>query len=152
MKLILLTHRRELERPTNTGQLIQQCLPDTLKVVWQRKHPDPCLLKLIEQKQVALLYRSERALTASLKQDFEYFILIDATWQEARKIYNHSPYLHGLPHLTLVPANASRYHLRRNQPEGGLCTVECALELMTTFRHPIRLDLQQTYDDFLDQV
>lgn len=149
MKFILLTHSRELERPTNTGQLIQQCLPETLRFTWQRKQPEPQLLALIEQKKVALLYRSETAQQTAFQQCFEYFILIDATWQEARKIYNHSPYLHRLPHLELKPGAASRYHLRRNQPQGGLCTVECGLALMTEGGHPLRAQLQQRYDDFL---
>ena len=58
-------------------------------------------------------------------------MLIDATWQEARKMYNQSPYLKALPKVSLVDAPKSIYPLRRNQIEGGLCTAECVIHLLT---------------------
>jgi DTW domain-containing protein YfiP len=59
-----------------------------------------------------------------------HLVLIDATWQEARKIYNHSPYLRAAPRVVLEANTASSYRLRRNQPEGGLCTAECVIEIL----------------------
>lgn len=130
MKLILLTHSRELNKSSNTGRLVQQCFTPCETVIWQRKQPDPSLLQLIASGHTALLYPSGESVECSSASHFDNYILIDSTWQEARKIYNHSPYLHDLPHVKITPARMSNYQLRRNQLEHGLCTVECAIELL----------------------
>jgi DTW domain-containing protein YfiP len=54
------------------------------------------------------------------------FILLDATWTEARKIFRKSPYLDGLPILSLLPEKLSRYRLRRSTRSEHLCTAEVA--------------------------
>ena len=54
------------------------------------------------------------------------FVLLDATWQEARKMFRKSPYLDHLPVLSLQPAQLSRYRLRRAQRAEHLCTAEVA--------------------------
>ena len=61
---------------------------------------------------------------------YENIIIIDGTWQEAKKIFNQSPYLKAAPHFTLKTATNSLYKLRANQLEGGLCTVECIIEVL----------------------
>ena len=130
MQFILLTHSREISKKTNTGQLVKQLIPDTQIIIWQRTEPDKTLLQLIESGSTALVYPAEETTLTAAPQNFENFILIDSTWQEARKIYNRSPYLHQLPRVQLSPELTSSYNLRRNQVEGGLCTVECVVELL----------------------
>ena len=150
MQIILLTHSREVSKKTNTGQLIQRVIPHTQTIVWQRTQPDKNLLQLIESGNTALVYPSEDQNTSASHYDFENFILIDSTWQEARKIYNRSPYLQNLPRLELIPTSQSKYNLRRNQLEGGLCTAECAIELLLA-RGKTRLanELDISFNNFI---
>ncbi|MNT44825.1 DTW domain protein [compost metagenome] len=54
------------------------------------------------------------------------FILLDATWTEARKMFRKSPYLDRFPVLSLTPEQISRYRLRRSTREEHLCTAEVA--------------------------
>ena len=54
------------------------------------------------------------------------FVLLDATWTEARKMFRKSPYLDALPVLSLTPAQLSRYRLRRSTRGEHLCTAEVA--------------------------
>jgi len=54
------------------------------------------------------------------------FILLDGTWSEARKMFSHSTYLNHLPVLSLAPAAASQYRLRRSRCDDHLCTSEVA--------------------------
>ena len=54
------------------------------------------------------------------------FVLLDATWPEARKMFRKSPYLDHLAVLSLQPEQLSRYKLRRSQREDHLCTSEVA--------------------------
>lgn len=54
------------------------------------------------------------------------FILLDATWSEARKMFRKSPYLEHLPVLSLQPEQLSRYKLRRSKRDDHFCTAEVA--------------------------
>ena len=51
------------------------------------------------------------------------FLLLDATWQESRKMLNQSKWLNALPKYAITQA-PSHYQLRRNQTEQGLSTIE----------------------------
>lgn len=130
MQLILLTHSREIQKTSNTGQLISRVIPNVLTIIWQRTEPDKELLKLISAGETALVFQQEKSITADKIAQFKNYILIDSTWQEARKIYNRSSYLHDLPCIQFSMDKKSRYNLRRNQLDGGLCTAECAIELL----------------------
>ena len=99
-------------------------------VVWDRVTPDPELLRTIGEGSIALLYPSADSQLLSAESDYQSYIIIDGTWQEAQKIYNRSPYLQGLPALKIPANKASAYNLRRNQREGCLCTAECAIEIL----------------------
>jgi len=131
MNIILLTHQRELTKTTNTGSLVVDVLGDRAEViVWQRNNPSPVLLDYIAQGSTALLYPSNDSQPISGCDVYQYYIIIDSTWQEAQKMYNRSPYLHDLPRVKIQSDAPSAYHLRRNQRPGCLCTVECAIEVI----------------------
>lgn len=131
MKIFLLTHQRERSKKTNTGSLVVDVLGEKAQVVlWDRVTPDPELLRAIGEGSIALLYPSADSQFVSEGSNFESYIIIDGTWQEAQKIYNQSPYLKGLPAVKLSVNKASAYNLRRNQREGCLCTAECAIEIL----------------------
>lgn len=132
MKIYLLTHEREIHRPTNTGSIATAICGEVVqRVIWQRRHPDPEIVELIQAGDAALVYPgTESGLSLKPVSAFETFILLDATWQEARKMYNRSPYFKGAERVSLDPGIESAYCLRRNQREGGLCTAECVIELL----------------------
>ncbi|MDO8387580.1 MAG: tRNA-uridine aminocarboxypropyltransferase [Polaromonas sp.] len=54
------------------------------------------------------------------------FVLLDATWPEARKMFRKSPYLNSLPVLSLQSEQLSSYKLRRSQRDEHFCTSEVA--------------------------
>jgi len=137
LNIYLLTHSRELGRKTNTGGLVKQVLGKQCSIFeWQRKQPSAELLQHIQTENTALLYpHADSQALATQDNPFDSYILIDATWQEAQKMYNHSPYLHALPKVSLKPNRPSIYSLRRNQKETGLCTAECASILLNLSGH-----------------
>ena len=123
MNIFLLTHQRERFKKTNTGSLVVDALGEKAQVViWDRVAPDPELLRAIDEGSVALLYPAANSLLVSEAMDYENYIIIDGTWQEAQKIYNRSPYLKGLPTVKIAVDRPSAYHLRRNQ-ERGVCVL-----------------------------
>lgn len=133
----LLTHQTELGKTTNTGpiaidHLNGQAGCECHRVIWQRKEPDTALLSRLATLSSGLIYPTldARPLAAISTQEIpKHLVIIDSTWQQARKIYNHSPYLQALPTFALTEVQVSRFTLRRNQVEGGLCTVETVAEL-----------------------
>lgn len=130
MKIILLTHSREIDRNTNTGNIaIAHANSIVKRIIWERKKPDTNTLKLLACPQSVLLYPTEHSTSINI-QSIENFVLIDSTWQEAQKIYNQSPYLQSANKCQLSLPKNSTYKLRRNQPQGGLCTIECIIEIL----------------------
>jgi DTW domain-containing protein len=136
MKIFLLTHERELLRTSNTGALAKNVAPEIVeRIIWARNAPDLAVLDAISHENTVLLYPVDDADAAPI-ESFENVILLDATWQEARKMFNRSPYLKNLPKAHIKSHQLSQYQLRRNQPEGGLCTAECVIEILIAKNHP----------------
>ena len=171
MKIFLLTHERELHRGTNTGTLaIENSNNIVERILWERVNPNKALIRLIENNEAVLLYSngelppamsSEVSMATSstattvtsassvLIEDYENIIIIDSTWQEAKKIFNHSPYLKSAPQFTLHTTNDSLYKLRANQPKGGLCTIECIIEVLKMKgQHQLASELALKFDLF----
>jgi DTW domain-containing protein len=69
------------------------------------------------------------------------FILLDATWSEARKIFRKSPYLDQFPVLSLQTGQLSRYRLRRSTRDDHLCTSEVAAACLALAGEPHAADV-----------
>jgi len=131
----LLMHDIEPLKPSNTGWLIADVVRDTFAFTWQRMGVDPRLLALLAdpQWQPLVIFPGEYAESRRVVEQVErenakrpLFVLLDATWTEARKMFRKSPYLDGLPVLSLRPEALSRYRLRRSTRSDHLCTAEVA--------------------------
>jgi DTW domain-containing protein len=131
MKIFLLTHSKEPLKKTNTGKLVKQIMGEQAEVIiWERKKPNPQIIQLIKDNNIALLYPSSKNEISVEKSTIENYILIDGTWQQAQKIFNLSTYLHIIPTFNVSNDSPSEFVLRRNQREGCLCTAECAIEIL----------------------
>ena len=140
VNIALLTHENELQRDTNTGKLLQQTLSNCRSYVWQRKSAPTDLMAMINDDaiQALLLFPSEQSIEVSeVTKDYPVesrkllFIVLDATWQEAKKMMNKSPWLKDIPQVHLTPNLDSAYTLRRNQDSGHLCTCEVGSLLLS---------------------
>lgn len=132
----LIMHSMEPLKPTNTGRLIADSITDTHAFVWSRTSVDPALLELLAdaQWQPYVVFPAEYAQSGQpvvdrLAPEFgkrPLLIILDATWTQARKMFRKSPWLDGLPVVSLQIEQLSRYRLRRSTREEHLCTVEVA--------------------------
>jgi DTW domain-containing protein YfiP len=133
----LLTHERELERTTRSAIPATQILGGACHtVVWRRKELDVVIASGLSAKDTVLVYPAEDGHPAESLDYVRNFVLLDGTWQEARKIYNRSPYLKRFPVLRIEAGSQSVYKLRRNQQDGGLCTAETVAEILKLKGHP----------------
>ena len=128
-------------KPSNTGWLIADVVADTFAFGWARTETDPGLLALLSdpQWQPYLVFPGEyvaprRVVHAVAAPDARpgqatkrpLFVLLDATWAEARKMFRKSPCLDPLPVLSLQPDQVSQYQLRRSRRNDHFCTSEVA--------------------------
>jgi DTW domain-containing protein YfiP len=128
----------EALKPTNTGWLIADLVADTFAFGWARTEIDPALPALLSdpQWQPYVVFPGEYAAPERVVHNIApadeptgkrpLFILLDATWTEARKMFRKSPYLDHLPVLSLQPEQISQYKLRRSRRDDHFCTSEVA--------------------------
>ncbi len=134
----------EALKPSNTGWLIADVVADTFAFGWARTEVDPALLALLAdpQWQPVVVFPGEFVAAQRVVTELPWggptangaasqcpmkrplFILLDATWPEARKIFRKSPYLDKLPVLSLASEHISRYTLRRSKRDDHFCTSE----------------------------
>jgi hypothetical protein len=131
----LLMYDTEPLKPTNTGWLIADVIRDTEAFTWSRTEVDERLPALLNdpQWQPYIVFpgefvAAERVVTQVKMEQGKrpLFILLDATWPEARKMFRKSPYLNRFPVLSLEPEQMSRYRLRRSKRDDHFCTAEVA--------------------------
>ncbi len=131
----LLMHDIEPLKPSNTGWLVADVVPDTAAFEWTRTDVDPRLPALLRDPQwqpyvvfPGVLADPARVVDALVPEPGRrpLFVLLDATWPNAHKMFRRSPYLDGLPVLAFRPDALSRYRLRRPVRQGRLCTAEAA--------------------------
>jgi len=126
----------EALKPSNTGWLIADVVADTFAFGWARTEVDPALLALLADPQwepvvvfpgefvAAQRVVTQVQATETSNGKRPLFILLDATWPEARKMFRKSPYLDKLPVLSLASEQISRYKLRRSRRDDHFCTSE----------------------------
>ena len=154
----LLMHDSEPLKPSNTGWLIADVVAQTFAFGWARTQVDPDLLALLADPQWApqLVFPGEfvqppervvhqpvmPAAPASLapgdigQAPAPLFVLLDATWPEARKMFRKSPMLDRFPVLSFTPEQASRYRLRRSKRTDLWCTSEVAAMCLSLMDDP----------------
>nr|WP_315488018.1 tRNA-uridine aminocarboxypropyltransferase [uncultured Rhodoferax sp.] len=146
----------EALKPSNTGWLIADVVADTFAFGWARTEVDPALLTLLADPQwqpyvvfPGEFVAAERVVTQVQPEPSKrpLFILLDATWPEARKMFRKSPYLDKLPVLSLASNQISRYKLRRSRRDDHFCTSEVAALCLDLADEPLPA---QTLEAYLD--
>lgn len=157
----LLTHPMEHHKPTNTGRLIRDVLPETEVFTWYRTAPDERLLALLDDPRYAPFVifpddqpdYAERVVGVDAVAEAKaagrtpVYVLLDGTWRQARRIFRKSPYLDRLPVLPLHSERLTRYRLRKPASAAHLCTAEVAAELL---RQGGDGSAAQALDDYFD--
>lgn len=141
-RFYLLVSEKEIERPSNTGRLLKLVnYENTEIIVWKRKEIDKSIEEIIHMENTFLVFpalneednKREIAIEPNstfLKDKSCNFIIIDSTWQEAKKIVRKSDYLKRLPLLNLKIDKTTEFKLRRGTLDGTMCTLEVISELL----------------------
>lgn len=105
---LFLMYDTEVLKPSNTGKLIADLIPNCFAFLWSRTKADPEMLKVLsdEQWQPFVVFPQEYAdvtrevLTNKVTYERNkkpLFIMLDGSWREAKKMFRKSPYLDNYP-------------------------------------------------------
>lgn len=142
--VLLIVSENEVFKPSNTGRLIADTIQETYVYQWHRTEPDTDMLALLANPDYfpVLVFPAEnetdqkRVLTqvpqhATGRKPL--LILLDGSWREAKRIFRKSPYLCGLPMVSIEPDSLSRYMMRKSDNEKHLATAEVASLVLDKF-------------------
>ena len=130
-----LMHYREAYQTTNTGFLIEACVPTTERLLYQ-PGPDSIDLApvLAGRERVAILFPGPDSspLGPELLDGVGELTLVipDGTWRAASRMVRRDPVLSALPRVTLPPGPPTIYTLRRASRQAGLSTFEAFAQAM----------------------
>lgn len=125
--VVVLAHRVELEKSTNTGKLVARMLGEHAALVesheaWQSAHTD--------SETVVLFPTDDAVPLEELRGELRCVIVPDGTWAQARRIARRHPACARLRKVRLSSTLRSRYALRRSHLDNGLCTLEAVAETL----------------------
>lgn len=139
VEFVLLLHRNEVFKPTNTGRLIADLLPSkTHAFCWSRTEPDRALIELLadENRQCFIVFPADtpgaknksRAVFSEIPQSSKIntFILLDATWKQSGRMFHLSRWLENIPCVSLPQGALRGYAVRKSHQDDYLSTAEAA--------------------------
>ena len=111
---LLLMYDTEVLKPSNTGKLIADLIPDTFAFLWSRTIKNDELLTVLDDQkwQPFVVFpkeyadntrqvHSRKVVCGEGKRPL--FIMLDGSWREAKKMFRKSPYLDKFPLVSFDP-------------------------------------------------
>lgn len=160
VEIWLLMHKEEAYKPTNTGRLIEDTLPqNSRRFYWHRTSPDPEFLALLKDPkyQPHIIFPDDRGgyddrvvYEPIVKENqIPTFIILDGSWRQAGRMFRLSGYLQDLPVLPIKTQRLSQYKLRKAPDEFHLCTAEVGMALLEMMDETYALSsLQNLFEAF----
>ena len=158
---LLLMYDTEVLKPSNTGKLIADLIPDSFAFLWSRTEVNPEIISLLNDPIWQPMIVFPKAYAGEDREIFDnkitlksgkrpLFIMLDGSWREAKKMFRRSPYLQHLPVVSFTPKApegstelSSRYQIRLAANNTELATAEVAAQILS-------LAGEQTNADLLD--
>ncbi|WP_017446090.1 tRNA-uridine aminocarboxypropyltransferase [Gayadomonas joobiniege] len=140
LDVILIMHRDEILKPTNSGRLINDILPKHSQVFeWSRTEPDNELLALLNDpsRMCILLFPADDSrpclqTVEKVASDQKItLVVLDGTWRQARRMFRQSRWLSHLPCLDLSIDQNTAYKLRTPADPSQLSTAQACAAALT---------------------
>jgi DTW domain-containing protein len=124
----LMSHPRELTRPSSTGNLIHRVMPASRQHLWHSKHPPVAADVIIPGRELWILHPHGRPAPAGADPASVQVLLLDGLWNEAAVMAREVASWGRL--ISLPMMGVSRYWLRAQQEGGRFSTVEALIFLL----------------------
>lgn len=161
---LLLMYDTEILKPSNTGKLIADIIPDTFAFLWSRTEENSELITLLNDEKwqpfvvfpeqyvdtQRTVYKENLPLQSNKRP---LFIMLDGSWREAKKMFHKSPYLDKFPVVAFDPEQFengeiySRYQIRSASKNHQLATAEVAARILTMAGEPITANVLDLWFD-----
>ncbi len=142
-KISLIIHAKEMKRTTNSGRLALHCLTNSeLRVRGEPKETLDLSDLLSSAYHSLLFYPSEEAVELTtdylrpLSNRSIQLIVPDGNWRQASKVQTRHPELKNIPRVMLKRPNLAKYHLRAENSEFGLSTLEAIAHALGIIEGP----------------
>lgn len=162
---LLLMYDTEVLKPSNTGKLIADLIPDSFAFLWSRTEVNPEIIAILDDPmwQPMIVFPKDYAGENRKIYDNELtvapgkrplFIMLDGSWREAKKMFRRSPYLQNLPVVSFTPKApdnteelSSRYQIRLAANNTELATAEVAAQILSLAGEQVNADLLDLWFD-----
>jgi len=123
-RLVLIRHRKEQRKPSNSGRVVARALTNTALVSYDiRDTPMPT--DELKHPDTWLLFPEGAPTTADKLTPLpRRLVVIDATWRQARRMRRNIGDLRGMPVLCLPPPDEIRFRIRAARPPAYQSTAE----------------------------
>jgi DTW domain-containing protein len=146
-RVVLLIHRSEDRKSTNTGRLAARCLTNSEVVIRGHRESPTDHLPIPEETRPLLLFPFEGAtdVRAFARSSVPLTLIVpDGTWRQASKVRNRVPGLRDITCVSLPPGPQSDYRLRVESHETRVCTIEAIARALGVLEGP---EVQKTLQD-----
>lgn len=162
---LLLMYDTEVLKPSNTGKLIADLIPDSFAFLWSRTEVNPDILSVLNNPIWQPMIVFPKAYAGEEREIFDnkvtlaegkrpLFIMLDGSWREAKKMFRRSPYLQNLPVVSFTPKVpddasklSSRYQIRLAANNTELATAEVAAQILSLAGEQVNADLLDLWFD-----
>jgi DTW domain-containing protein YfiP len=131
LDLALLTHRRELFRPSSTGNLITRLFPGARRHAWHPEQPLAREQVAAAGRELWVLHPNGLPAPADISPEQVQVVMLDGSWSESAGMARTVTAWGRLVQLPL--AGTSRFWLRAKQEGGRYSTAEALLFLLEVF-------------------
>ena len=158
-RVVLVIHRYEARKPTNTGQLAASSLTNSEVVVRGHESKPSEAIAIPDGAQPLFLFPHEDAVPIARFAESgrpATLIVPDGTWRQASKVRSRVPGMRGVPCVSLPHDAPSFYRLRAEAHPTGLATIEAiarALYVLEGSRGPeVRAALERVMRAMVDRT
>ncbi|MBM4363699.1 MAG: DTW domain-containing protein [Deltaproteobacteria bacterium] len=144
--VVVVAHRFEWGKPTNTGRLVVAALAGARVRLHgvegpERDAPAPSARRLV-------LYPLPGARVLQPGEPASELVVPDGTWSQARRIVRRDALCREAEAVALPAGAPGRYALRRSLREGGLCTLEAVARALGLLEGP---EVEQALTELLER-
>lgn len=138
-RLVLVIHRLEVRKTTNTGRLGTMCLPNSETVVRGHEHENEPRAAWPEGSQPLLLFPFEDAVPLTHYANSERPVTLfvpDGNWRQASKVRKRLPGMESVPCVLLPKSEREPRRLRVESRDDGLATIEAIARALGILEGP----------------
>ncbi len=155
-RIVVLQHPHERTHPFGTARLVALCMPNAVVHTAYGGLAGVLHCDVPLPADAAVLYPHPDAQDLADLPVAEHpstLVVLDGTWTHARRLYRDNPWLGGLRHVRLHPAEPSRYRIRREPRADYVSTIEAIVLALTIVEPdtPHTGRLIDAFDRMIDQ-